>query len=85
MRKVFYFRLEILGKFGFDFCVGNVIIGIGLGIFGPLHQLAGPNPNTQFFVCFFYKESRQKSASLETLIGFLAFMIYKLWKKSIVG
>jgi len=33
------------------------------------------------FLCFFFKKTRQKSASLELFFGLLAFVVGKLWPK----
>jgi len=49
MRKVLYFRLKKLGSFGFEFLVGGVMLGVGLGFFGLRHRDLGPNPKRQFF------------------------------------
>jgi len=36
------------------FFVGDVIIGVGLGIFGPCQPALGLNPKRRFFVCFHF-------------------------------
>jgi len=37
-----------LVSFGFEFFVGNVIIGLGLGFFVPHHKTLGPNLKDNF-------------------------------------
>ena len=43
-------------------------------VFGRCHRALGPNPKGHFFV---QKKARQKSASLEPFIFFLAFVVQK--------
>jgi len=49
MREVFQFRFYKIGKFGILFFVDDIIIGIGLHIFGRGHQALGANAKSQFF------------------------------------
>jgi len=64
-----------LGNFGFEFFVGDVIMKVGLRLFGPLHLAMGPNRKRAF--CFF-KKTRRKAASFQHLIARLAFAVGKL-------
>jgi len=66
-----------LDSFGFQFFVDDIKSGIGLGLFGPLSSDPGPNLKDQCFSSL--KKTRLKSASLEPLIGLLAFVVRKLW------
>ena len=71
-----------LESFGFCFFVGDVISGIGfktswLTLPGP-----GPQPLDIIFLLNFILETRLESESFEPLIGFLAFLVHKLWSKN---
>ena len=56
------------GNFGSEFFVGYIIIGVGLGLLCPLHLALSPNCKGELPASL--KNIRQKSASLELLIGF---------------
>ena len=51
--------------------MGDVNIGVGLGVLWRRHLVLGSNPKKQFFVCLMQKTTRRTSASLEPLIDFL--------------
>ena len=53
--------------------MGDVILGEGLGFFGLHHRALGPNRHKELF--FFLLKSSRESASLELLIGLLAFVV----------
>jgi len=44
------FSIEKIGCFGFEFFVGDVILGVGLGFFGLCHLPLGPNRKRESFV-----------------------------------
>ena len=69
-----------IGKFCIELFMGKVILGADLGIFGLCHRPSGTElqPKEEFFVFFSKKKIRQKSTSLEPLIGLLAFVVSKL-------
>ena len=60
---------------------GDVTIGVNLEIFWMASS--GPRPPTKEVIfCYFLKKKLgEKSASLEPLVGFLAFVVRKLWPK----
>jgi len=60
--------------------VGDVTIKTGLGFFGWGHRALGLSRMGKFFVSF--QKTREKSSSLEPFIGFLAFLVSKLWPKN---
>jgi len=59
--------------------VGDVIIGIGFGIFGSHHWPLGPK--SQFCFYFLYKLGENPHL-LEFLTGNLAFVVQRLWPKN---
>ena len=79
-RKVFYFWLKKIGKFGFDSFLSDVILRKGLGFFGLRHQALGPN--TRGNCSSFWIDTRRNFASLVPLIRFLAFVVSNLWPKN---
>jgi len=62
--------------------VGDVTSGIGLGLFWL--RLLGPElqPLDGSILLKYLLETRLKSESFEPLIGFLAFLVQKLWSKN---
>jgi len=60
--------------------VGDVTIGVGLGIFGPHSSIPGPQYEEGIFVSFL-ENARRKSAFSQPLID-LAFVLWKLWPKN---
>jgi len=65
-----------LGSFEFKVFVGYIIIGVGLGLFGPLHLAMSLKRKRE--LCASIKKARRKPASLESFIGFLALVVSKL-------
>jgi len=59
--------------------VGDVIIRVGLGIFGQGHQALGNNAN--FLTQGFSGNWAINNESLEPLIG-LVFLVQKLWPRN---
>jgi len=72
-----------LGSFRFELIVVDVIKGAILDSFGLCNQALGPNRKTVPFASFLQKQTGRKAASLKTLIGFLAFVVWTLWPKNI--
>jgi len=75
VKKVFRFWFSC-------FFVGDVTSGIGLGLFWL--RLLGPElqPLDGSILLKYLLETRLKSESFEPLIGFLAFLVQKLWSKN---
>ena len=59
--------IKNVGKFGFEFFVGDVKTGVSLDTFGPRHRAEGPSPKWHCF-CSFLNKTRQKSKSSEPWI-----------------
>ena len=62
-KKIFRFQWEVFG--------GNATSG---GVFGYLYLALGPNPLGHYYGSRFFSETRAKSASLEPLNDFLAYL-----------
>jgi len=62
----------------FSFFVGDVISGVGLGIFRSGNGALGPTTRANFLNTFL-AETRHES--LEPLMSHLAFVVRKLWPK----
>jgi len=65
-----------------SFCESYVIMGGGWGLFGSPHLNLSFHPQ-EWASCLFFKEKLGESpSSSEFLIGFPAFVVCKVWKKT---
>jgi len=63
--------------------VGDVITRVGFKPFWPREPDPGPQPQEGSISFKFSVETKLKSESFEPLIGFLAFLVQKLWPKKL--
>jgi len=63
----------------FGFLVGDIIGGVGFRPFWQRFLGLGHQPLDGIFWLKFLLETRLQSESVEPLIGFLAFLVQKLW------